>query len=244
MTHGTVEDHISKILTEYGITDHDLYEEFLDHYLSVYEAEIAAGFRQVDALANTSIKIKAAQLEFVSAPKSKYNWKIVSLVLIAISLILFFVNPNNTNPIPSTQLEQEIKNPDSNPTAWPVANNSNFVTSDFGPRLHPIFKKHRHHDGIDIKAQTGTLVLSPSSGVVMECGYDKMRGNYIVIKHNEMITTKYFHLSELSVKSCDEVQLGSTIGKVGNTGLGTNPHLHFEILEYNTPVDPLEYIRP
>jgi murein DD-endopeptidase MepM/ murein hydrolase activator NlpD len=64
-----------------------------------------------------------------------------------------------------------------------------------------------------------------------------------VIKHNETFTTTYSHLKEMSVKTGDQVQKGQAIGSVGNTGLSTKSHLHYEVLKNEQPVDPKPYLR-
>lgn len=104
------------------------------------------------------------------------------------------------------------------------------ITSPFGDRIHPITGKWQIHRGVDISCPTGTPVLSPVAGTVRFTRYDSpTAGNYIFVE--DFITGNRFgfmHLSEILVKEGDIVQVGEEIGKSGNTGQSTAPHLHFE----------------
>ncbi|HOO74465.1 MAG: M23 family metallopeptidase [Thermotogae bacterium] len=109
---------------------------------------------------------------------------------------------------------------------WPVVG---IITSEYGYRIHPIYKVRKFHSGIDIASSLGTPVFSATAGIVSETGYDKDGyGNYIEIKYGKNVY-KYGHLSEIDVVSGYVVRKGEMIGKVGSTGLSTGPHLHFEI---------------
>lgn len=105
------------------------------------------------------------------------------------------------------------------------------VSSNFNMRrLHPITKKVRPHRGIDYAAPTGTPIYTVGDGIVQSSGYSKSNGNFIIIRHGEIYTTKYLHLQKKHVKKGQRVNQGQIIGKVGCTGLCTGPHLHYEFL--------------
>ncbi len=105
------------------------------------------------------------------------------------------------------------------------------ISSNFNPRrLHPIMKTLRPHRGIDYAAATGTPVWSSGNGRVIESGYSKANGNYVVIQHGNSIQTKYLHLHKRHVKTGQKVKQKQKIGTVGSTGLATGPHLHYEFL--------------
>ncbi len=99
-----------------------------------------------------------------------------------------------------------------------------------------------YHPGVDIAAEIGTPVLATASGKVVFAGVDNIYGLTIIIEHENNMTTVYGHNSELLVEVGQEVLAGGRIALSGNTGRSTAPHLHYEIREYNEPVNPLKYI--
>ncbi len=105
------------------------------------------------------------------------------------------------------------------------------VSSNFNPRrLHPIYKTRRPHRGTDYAAPRGTPVFAAGDGRVIEAGYTKANGNYVVIQHGQAYTTKYLHLHRRKVRKGARVVQNQVIGTVGSTGAATGPHLHYEFL--------------
>jgi murein DD-endopeptidase MepM/ murein hydrolase activator NlpD len=105
------------------------------------------------------------------------------------------------------------------------------ISSNFNlRRLHPIYKTTRPHRGTDYAAPRGTPVFAAGDGRVVEAGYTKANGNYVVIKHGEQYTTKYLHLHKRKVSKGTRVEQQQIIGTVGSTGAATGPHLHYEFL--------------
>ncbi len=122
---------------------------------------------------------------------------------------------------------------------WPSAA-SDYVTSFFGTRLHPILGIYKNHTGIDIGAGYGTAILAAANGVVTTAAYDAGGyGNYIIIDHGNGNMTLYAHMSQMSAGVGQTVTQGQTIGLVGSTGMSTGPHLHFEVYVGGTRVAPL-----
>ena len=99
------------------------------------------------------------------------------------------------------------------------------------------------HKGVDLIAPYGTDVISVVSGTVTAVGYSNGNGHYIEIKHDENYSTRYHHLSKVNVKKGDVVVSNQTIGAVGSSGKSTGPHLHYEIIENGTAIDPSEFLR-
>lgn len=123
---------------------------------------------------------------------------------------------------------------------WP-SNNSNYGTSFFGTRIHPIYGDVRHHNGIDISAVYGTNVLAADGGTVISSGWAGGYGNCIIIDHGNGNKTLYAHMSKLLVSTGQTVTHGQTIGLVGSTSNSTGPHLHFETYVNSNRIDPLQY---
>ena len=113
------------------------------------------------------------------------------------------------------------------------------ITSRFGMRFHPIYRRWRHHDGTDYGAAKGTPVFSIAGGVVTFAGRRGNYGNLVCIKHDNGYETKYGHLHRIDVTKSKRVKQGQRIGLVGATGDATAPHLHFELLVKGKNINPL-----
>ena len=101
----------------------------------------------------------------------------------------------------------------------------------------------REHRGVDYAAPTGTPVRTIGDGKVEFAGVQSGYGNVIYVKHrNAKDTTVYAHLSRIDVKTGDNVMQGERIGAVGQTGVATGPHLHFEFRINNEPNDPTDIL--
>ena len=112
------------------------------------------------------------------------------------------------------------------------------LTSLFGYRIHPITGKAHSHTGIDIPASGGTPILACKSGQVVTSAYHYSYGNYVVIDHGNGNSTLYAHMSSRAVSEGQMVTQGQTIGYVGTTGSSTGNHLHLEVRDNYTRVDP------
>ena len=116
---------------------------------------------------------------------------------------------------------------------------SNFrVSSKFGYRIHPVYKTKKFHGGIDLAAPINTPVYSVKTGVVIQSGFVRGYGNYIVIKHEDGYKSAYAHLQTIKVKKGEKVDSEIVIGSVGKTGTATGYHLHFELIKSNKKIDP------
>ncbi len=117
------------------------------------------------------------------------------------------------------------------------------LTSRFGMRVHPVLKYERLHKGIDWGAPRGTPVLAVAPGTVSFAGVASGYGNYVKIAHDASTTTAYAHLDgfDPALKTGEKVLQGQRVGFLGNTGLSTGPHLHFELYVGGQPVDPLTH---
>lgn len=114
------------------------------------------------------------------------------------------------------------------------------ISSDYGYRIHPIHKYPHIHKGVDFSAQSGTKVFSAGAGVVKRVEESKYGyGNQIIIAHADNYETRYAHLKDIHVEVGDQILPKQVIGTIGDTGLTTGPHLHYELLKNGYPLDPL-----
>jgi len=133
------------------------------------------------------------------------------------------------------------------PVLQPINNSQlNHIGSFYGYRKHPVFNTIQMHHGIDYVAETGTPVFASGDGVVTRIEKNRSRsgyGNLVIIDHGvNGLSSYYAHLNSIDVNKNDKIKRGQQIGTVGNTGLSTAPHLHFEVRINGESVDPLKYI--
>ena len=116
------------------------------------------------------------------------------------------------------------------------------ISSYFGHRTDPFYKIQKFHSGIDFAAPVGTKIYCTGDGVVEQVvlgnnGY----GNYIVIDHGYGYKTRYAHLKKALVKKGQKVSRGENIALMGNTGKSTAPHLHYEVIKNEKPINPVDF---
>ncbi len=115
------------------------------------------------------------------------------------------------------------------------------ITSFFGPRKHPVTGKPGNHGGTDVRAPYGVSIKSARGGVVMKSAYNNSYGNYVIVGHDNGVSTLYAHMSKRTVKEGDIVSQGQELGKIGSTGSSTGNHLHYEIRVDNVRKDAIDY---
>lgn len=129
------------------------------------------------------------------------------------------------------------------PAIQPISNKQlHALSSGFGWRTHPIYKVKKMHPGIDFAASIGTPIYATADGRIAEVsvkfsGYGKM----VEIDHGFGYRTRYAHMHEFAVRSGQHVKRGDLIGYVGDTGMSTAPHLHYEVLINGSKVNPVHY---
>ena len=114
------------------------------------------------------------------------------------------------------------------------------ISSEFGPRIHPIRKFSSQHQGVDLAAPQNSHVRAIIDGTVVFAGPHAGYGNLVTIEHRNGFASLYAHLGEIKVKVGQHVSAGTLIGRVGKSGLATGPHLHFEWRKSGRAVDPLQ----
>jgi murein DD-endopeptidase MepM/ murein hydrolase activator NlpD len=113
-----------------------------------------------------------------------------------------------------------------------------YITSPFGMRTHPVTGARQLHNGVDLRATTGTPIFSPANAIVDSLHSNPIGGKQIILNHDNGINTGYAHLSEYKVNQGDRVKAGQIIGYTGNTGITTAPHLHFTYTIDGVKKDP------
>jgi murein DD-endopeptidase MepM/ murein hydrolase activator NlpD len=143
-------------------------------------------------------------------------------------------------PKGQTQNEQQDSNP---PSILPLKETEKVrMSSGFGTRFDPIEKVEKLHRGIDLATAIGNPVLATADGKVELAGEDGKHGQRVIIKHGDVYTTAYSHLSTVEVKVGQLVKKGDQLGLSGNSGASTAPHLHYEVQKDEDFVNPIYYI--
>jgi len=128
------------------------------------------------------------------------------------------------------------------PAIQPISNKQlTALASGFGNRIHPIYKVLKMHTGIDFASPIGTPVYATANGVIELIDTLKGYGKTVIIDHGFGYKTRYAHLNDFAVKIGTRVKRGEQIGCVGNTGVSTAPHLHYEVLIDGKHANPVYY---
>lgn len=127
----------------------------------------------------------------------------------------------------------------------PLAKGDFWVSSEFGKRKNPFSGEWKNHNGIDFAANEGTPVYAVKDGKVALCKKnDNIFGNYIILEHDDgSMTSVYAHLYKMNVHQSKIVKKGEIIGFVGQSGMVTGAHLHFEIRKGGIPMDPQKKLK-
>jgi murein DD-endopeptidase MepM/ murein hydrolase activator NlpD len=129
------------------------------------------------------------------------------------------------------------------PSIWPIKGGIGHISFFFGQNENPFTGQYYIHKGVDLSTyRSGDPVVTTADGQVVTIDYDEGFGNYVIIKHKHGYYTRYAHLQSSRVKIGQRVQQGDVIGYIGNTGLSTGPHLHYEVHIGSDVVDPYKYI--
>lgn len=116
------------------------------------------------------------------------------------------------------------------------------LSSGFGYREHPVEGEERFHYGVDIAADTGTAIGCFADGTVTAVGDSSSYGKYLIVSHEGGFSTLYAHCSKIVATSGQTVEEGQTIAEVGQTGVATGPHLHFELHQGDCYLNPIYYV--
>ena len=117
------------------------------------------------------------------------------------------------------------------------------LSSGFGVRSDPFTRSPAMHTGLDLQAESGEPVRATANGTVTAAGWSGGYGKVVDIDHGHGFSTRYGHLSAISVQVGQSVKSGQIVGKVGSTGRSTGPHLHYETRVAGEAVDPQKFLR-
>jgi len=129
------------------------------------------------------------------------------------------------------------------PAIMPISNKDlTRFSSGFGMRYHPILKIMRPHNGMDFTAPIGSEIYSTGDGVIEKVDYNRGGfGKYVVVNHGYGYKTIYAHMSKQKVRRGQKVKRGDVLGLIGNTGLSSGPHLHYEVVKDGRKVNPASF---
>lgn len=135
-------------------------------------------------------------------------------------------------------LEMTIDELSDYPVIFPIKKPER-ISSGFGMRKHPLYKRRKFHTGIDIPQAKGTSVYATGNGIVIATGYDSGYGYFIEIKHSGGFHSFYAHLSRILVNVGDRVNITQQIACVGNSGMATGSHMHYEVRKGKHYLNPI-----
>ncbi|MBP6312837.1 MAG: M23 family metallopeptidase [Flavobacteriales bacterium] len=129
------------------------------------------------------------------------------------------------------------------PAVQPINNKDlTMIASGYGMRIHPIHKIPKFHAGMDFTAKVGTPIYATGDGRITFADYSTNGyGLHVVLDHGFDYETLYAHMSVVKVRNGQRVQRGDLLGFVGNSGLSSGPHLHYEVHKGSEAVDPANY---
>lgn len=167
--------------------------------------------------------------------------KITSSLIIAGSVL--FISSFNLHQLPTNIIENEIITKDKNiPALLPIKKEAiNKVSASFGMTIHPVNKMEKMHTGTDFIAPEGTSIMATANGEISFSGFSAGYGNHVIIKHNDTYQSLYAHLNSINVKQGKNVNAGEVIGIIGSTGQSLSTHLHYEVIENGTKVNPSQF---
>ncbi len=212
---------------------------------------------QRDIIEQKKVELETIKLELVALFESKLAKQ--DELSVALSNLIVYKEDLSKDEAAMSEMEDQllkeadqltdiIKNLESAATyvggemMWPVPGHYS-ITSLFGKRIHPISKAYTMHTGLDIASPRNTDLVSAQTGTVIFANWFAGYGKAIIIDHGGGYTTLYAHLDVMSVEVGQVVKKGQSIGKTGNSGYSTGPHLHFEVRMNGDYVDPLTYVK-
>jgi len=204
---------------------------------------LRADVEQVDELAQTVVEIKQLdqQLRHMLSPNLSLPPVVYSVAPASYALAGDAESTVQVSTVAgrSGAHTQASLNPRWIPSIWPVSKSLGWVTAEFEGEAGVL---HKRHQGIDIAAPEGTLVLATADGKVAFAGVDAVLGQVVAIDHYAAFMTRYGHNASILVSEGEQVRKGQPIAQVGNSGRSSGPHLHYEVVEGGRHQNPRLYL--
>ncbi|MEQ8444323.1 MAG: M23 family metallopeptidase [Pelagibacterium sp.] len=215
--------------------------DLLEENLRVMEEEIGESMTLLSDAMDRSVETIVAELRRVGHEPAISELALGGPFLDASEFPSGFDTPDITNILTAMgRLEEARRAMDEVPIHKPIGTTR--ISSAFGLRQDPFTGQSAFHSGIDFPAPTGTPILSAGGGAVTFVGWKGAYGRVVEITHASGLMSRYPHLSRALVEQGDEVEADMVIALVGSTGRSTGPHLHFEIRDGNSAIDPTPYL--
>ena len=174
-------------------------------------------------------------------PAFKFALYLMIIPAIAVLLMAFGKKQNTLEPVAEVVVSRSVVQ--DIPNIAPVDFEKVTMVVLYGARKNPAKNQGKKHTGIDFQMPEGSNVYATADGVVEFARYNDNYGNYVRVKHSDMYSSQYSHLTRATVKQGDKITQGQVIGLVGSSGvLSKGPHLHYEIIKDKVMVDPKDYL--
>ena len=225
------DDVIEKVAKRYGVSMNKIRQVNVDVDVASLKtgSEIFLPGAKTEAVMEHSEPVKVAEVK--KAVQTHKNSK---------TLAKNDKAPKNEKSSKNVKLERgEVAVKKSGGFRWPIMGR---INSPFGWRQHPVTRRRDFHTGIDIKANRNDPIKAAGSGRVIYSGWMGGYGKVLVVEHSNGQSTLYAHCSTLLAGKGANVSSGQLIAKIGTTGRSTGPHLHFEVRNGNSPVNPIKYL--
>ncbi len=148
--------------------------------------------------------------------------------------------PTADSPEFKQRVDELLKAAATMPLGYPAAGS---LSSRFGPRPNPFSGQgSEFHNGLDFRGNIGDPIIATADGKVEFTGTMSGYGQVVRLRHGHGYSTVYAHLSAIDVKTGQSLEAGDLVGKLGNTGRSTGPHLHYEVRRHDQVLDPEEFL--
>ena len=202
---------------------------------------LSTRLRMLAGLPGSPRLIRAALAVAPASPVSGADWTVADLEAVAQRLKTDFTRRSAEMTVLASVLAARQVMALTTPGGWPVR--GGWISSPFGPRPDPFTGRPGFHPGVDIAAPIGTPVRAMAAGIVIFAGADGGFGRLVKVEDGHGEVTMYAHLSARYVHVGEVVHKRELLGRVGDTGYSTGPHLHFEVMLHGVPINPIGFLR-
>jgi hypothetical protein len=223
----------------------------LREYLECLKSEVIRSYRPLHAsfFKSSTVKNRIIMLTHHSSRRNKKWIYLGILPVIILTLVLFHTPPDKSMAHSFSEADALYRPAGANvrsediPSQFPLSETyRESITWGYNQQaIHPITKELAVHHGIDVAAPSGTPVYATGDGVVIKAGTEEGWGKLIVMEHEDGYVTFYAHLDGIDVETGLKVGRGEVIGRVGNSGQSTGPHLHYEVRRNGEYLDPADF---